>query len=115
MFKRTKLAATATALILVTSPGLARATVIDSYTTTENSRGTVYNISPNKKDGNLSSSSSSHDPGPEMESKGIPATPSLVGQLTCHVIFAPGKPIWNLEDWRPEVTFPGMVASACNP
>lgn len=40
-------------------------------------------------------------------------------QFLCHWQFAefgePGKASWNLEPWRPEVSFEEMVAAGCNP
>lgn len=42
-------------------------------------------------------------------------TPGMHDQLTCHVLGAPDKETWNLEPWRPDVGFLGVLAAACNP
>jgi hypothetical protein len=47
------------------------------------------------------------------------ATAGMREQFMCHWQYAefahPGKPSWNLEPWRPEVTADQMVAAGCNP
>lgn len=40
---------------------------------------------------------------------------SLSNQLKCHAVFAPRKPLWNLEAWRPDVGYADTVLHACNP
>jgi hypothetical protein len=40
---------------------------------------------------------------------------SLDNQLRCHAVFAPRKPLWNLESWRPDVGFVATVRRLCNP
>ena len=47
--------------------------------------------------------------------RGAPHRRSLYRQFRCHVIFAPDKPRWNLEDWRPFVSWPQMILTGCNP
>lgn len=42
-------------------------------------------------------------------------TDSLRNQLRCHAMFAPHKPVWNLEAWRPDVSYTSTVLHACNP
>jgi hypothetical protein len=42
-------------------------------------------------------------------------TDSLRNQLRCHAAFAPHKPAWNLEAWRPDVGYGSTVLHACNP
>ena len=45
--------------------------------------------------------------------------PGMREQFMCHWNFAefvePGKVSWNLEPWRPEVSYDKMVATRCNP
>ncbi len=45
--------------------------------------------------------------------------PGMYEQLACHWQFAelvePGKASWNLEPWRPEVSYEEMVTAGCNP
>nr|WP_090343557.1 DUF2599 domain-containing protein [Mycolicibacterium malmesburyense] len=45
--------------------------------------------------------------------------PGMKPQFLCHWEFAeyyqPGKTSWNLEPWRPEVTYDRMVETGCNP
>jgi len=45
--------------------------------------------------------------------------PGMREQFMCHWRYAelayPGKPSWNLEPWRPEVSEDEMVAAHCNP
>jgi hypothetical protein len=45
--------------------------------------------------------------------------PGMKPQFICHWEFAelhrPGKPSWNLEPWRPEVSYERMVQTGCNP
>lgn len=47
------------------------------------------------------------------------AIPGMQEQFLCHWNFAefaePGKVSWNLEPWRPEVSYEEMVAAGCNP
>ncbi len=47
------------------------------------------------------------------------AIPGMQEQFLCHWNFAefvePGKVSWNLEPWRPEVSYEEMVATRCNP
>lgn len=40
---------------------------------------------------------------------------SLLNQLKCHAVFAPTKPHWNLEAWRPDVGYTATVEAFCNP
>jgi len=40
---------------------------------------------------------------------------SLRTQLLCHADFAPRKPFWDLETWRPDVGFRQTVLQLCNP
>jgi hypothetical protein len=40
---------------------------------------------------------------------------SLLNQLRCHADFAPRKPLWDLEAWRPDVGYFKTVAAFCNP
>jgi hypothetical protein len=40
---------------------------------------------------------------------------SLRNQLRCHAEFAPHKPVWHLESWRPAVSYLSTVLHACNP
>jgi hypothetical protein len=42
-------------------------------------------------------------------------TESLRNQLRCHAAFAPDKPVWDLETWRPDVGYLSTVLHACNP
>jgi hypothetical protein len=42
-------------------------------------------------------------------------TDSLRKQLRCHASFAPHKPVWHLETWRPDVSYTSTVLHACNP
>jgi hypothetical protein len=44
-----------------------------------------------------------------------PNARSLRDQLRCHALFAPFKPDWNLEVERPAVSWPALIATACNP
>ena len=45
--------------------------------------------------------------------------PGMYEQFACHwqfaELFEPGKVSWNLEPWRPEVSYQDMVAAGCNP
>ena len=45
--------------------------------------------------------------------------PGMREQFMCHWNFAefvePGKVSWNLEPWRPEVSYEEMIANRCNP
>ncbi|WP_326548229.1 DUF2599 domain-containing protein [Mycolicibacterium sp. ND9-15] len=45
--------------------------------------------------------------------------PGMKPQFICHWEFAelnkPGKTSWNLEPWRPEVSYERMVQTGCNP
>jgi len=43
------------------------------------------------------------------------ARQSLDNQLRCHADFAPDKPFWDLESWRPNVGFSATVLALCNP
>jgi hypothetical protein len=47
------------------------------------------------------------------------AIPGMREQFLCHWNFAefvePGKVSWNLEPWRPEVSYEEMIATRCNP
>ena len=47
------------------------------------------------------------------------ALPGMREQFLCHWNFAefvePGKKSWNVEPWRPEVSYEEMVATRCNP
>lgn len=36
-------------------------------------------------------------------------------QYVCHVFFAPDKPVWYLEPWRPDVGYGQTVLAGCNP
>jgi hypothetical protein len=40
---------------------------------------------------------------------------SLTNQLRCHANFAPRKPTWDLETWRPNVGYVQTVLALCNP
>jgi hypothetical protein len=40
---------------------------------------------------------------------------SLLNQLRCHADFAPRKPLWDLEAWRPDVGYFTTVEALCNP
>jgi Protein of unknown function (DUF2599) len=40
---------------------------------------------------------------------------SLFEQFRCHAYFAPLKPSWNLEGWRPVVSPRRLVKALCNP
>jgi uncharacterized protein DUF2599 len=40
---------------------------------------------------------------------------SLLNQLRCHTEFAPYKPTWDLEAWRPNVGYLKTVEAECNP
>jgi hypothetical protein len=46
-------------------------------------------------------------------------TPGMRAQFVCHWQYAeraqPGKVSWNLEPWRPVVSYDDMVAAECNP
>ena len=43
----------------------------------------------------------------------------LKNQYVCHqvvvAVVSPGKPSWNLDEWRPDVSFPATVRARCNP
>lgn len=45
--------------------------------------------------------------------------PGMKPQFICHWEFAelysPGKTSWNLEPWRPQVSYEQMVQTGCNP
>ncbi|MBX7434841.1 DUF2599 domain-containing protein [Mycobacterium sp. Y57] len=47
------------------------------------------------------------------------AIPGMRDQFFCHWQFAelvePGKVSWNLEPWRPEVSYQELVGAHCNP
>ena len=43
------------------------------------------------------------------------ATKTLRDQLRCHAVFAGFKRDWNLESYRPVVSWPDLIATACNP
>lgn len=115
MSTRTRFAAVLVAASVAAAPAVAQARMVDSHTTTDHAQGTVHNVRPTDRTREMGLSALSSDPGPGMETEGIPATPSLVGQWVCHSVFAPDKETWNLEDWRPAVGFPEMVSSRCNP
>lgn len=36
-------------------------------------------------------------------------------QYVCHLQFAPTKSTWNLDEWRPNVSYPDTVLKLCNP
>jgi len=40
---------------------------------------------------------------------------SMRKQFRCHALGAPHKATWNLEPWRPNVSFAEFVAARCNP
>jgi hypothetical protein len=40
---------------------------------------------------------------------------ALYQQFRCHTLFAPAKPSWNLESWRPHVSQRRLIESLCNP
>lgn len=46
-------------------------------------------------------------------------TPGMWEQFDCHWTWArllePGKPTWNIEPWRPDVSPERMLAEGCNP
>lgn len=41
--------------------------------------------------------------------------PGMYDQLKCHYDFAPFKVPWNLDTWRPDVSYSDTVAALCNP
>lgn len=108
-------AAAAVAAAIATAPLTSQAEVIDSYTTTDHSKGKIYRIHPTDEARTTGSSALTADPGPELESKGIQPTGSLIQQLTCHMAFASSKPVWSLESWRPEVSMSSLILHGCNP
>ena len=103
-----------TALALALAPA-AGAGVIESVDSTADTRGTTYHVTPTDAGRSMGSSGRSHDPRPEMTEHGVPTTQTLVRQLVCHIVFAGGKPVWNLEDWRPVVSDQQMINTTCNP
>ncbi|AGF71982.1 DUF2599 domain-containing protein [Corynebacterium halotolerans] len=111
----TTFAAAAVAAAVTTAPLIAQAEVIDSYTTADNTKGRVYHIHPTDQARTTGSSALTANPGPELESKGIQPTASLVQQLNCHMAFAGNKPVWNIESWRPEVSVFSLILHGCNP
>ena len=46
---------------------------------------------------------------------GTEPSPTLRAQLRCHAYFAGFKREWNLEAARPHVSWPVLIATACNP
>lgn len=42
-------------------------------------------------------------------------SPGMAAQLTCHIVFAPGKDAWHLEPWRPVVDAGELLRTRCNP
>jgi hypothetical protein len=40
---------------------------------------------------------------------------SLTKQLRCHAEFAPTKTTWDLEQWRPDVSYDDFIGAFCNP
>lgn len=46
-------------------------------------------------------------------------TPSMRDQMYCHIdvvrLRAPNKTSWNLDTWRPNVSYAKMLAEQCNP
>lgn len=103
-----------TALTVMLAP-VAGAGVIESVDSTTNTRGTTWHVTPTDEGRSMGSSGRSYDPRPEMATHGVPATQTLVRQLVCHIVFAGGKPTWNLEDWRPVVSDQQMINTQCNP
>lgn len=49
----------------------------------------------------------------------MPHTSSMRDQLYCHIDFVrlryPRKKSWNLDTWRPNVSYKTMIAKRCNP
>lgn len=41
--------------------------------------------------------------------------PGMAEQFECHLQFATGKQRYNLEPWRPAVSYPQTVLAGCNP
>jgi uncharacterized protein DUF2599 len=39
----------------------------------------------------------------------------LYDQFACHHQFAQGNPVWHLEDWRQDGSYPWTVWWECNP
>jgi len=44
-----------------------------------------------------------------------PSPGSLLEQLRCHADFAADKPTWDLEAWRPQVSWLQEILDLCNP
>ena len=103
-----------TALTLAFAPA-AGAGVIESVDESTDSRGVTYHVTPTVEGRGMGSSGRSYDPRPEMTTHGVPTTQTLVRQLVCHIVFAGGKTVWNLEDWRPVVSDQQMISTQCNP
>jgi hypothetical protein len=40
---------------------------------------------------------------------------SLTKQMRCHAEFAQTKDRWDLEQWRPDISYDGFIAAFCNP
>lgn len=52
----------------------------------------------------------------EAKTKGVPATNKMQDQLYCHIDgFAFFKSSWNLDTWRPDVSYAATLAAGCNP
>ena len=96
-------------------PGL-----IDHVTWTSDGKGRVLRVYPS------GAGRSSADPGARASAwlevlRAAPGadSPSMREQFFCHWDFArvvePDKPSWNLEAWRPEVSYAVMTQAACNP
>lgn len=101
---------------LALSPAIAHADIIDQVTYDDTTQGRVWNVIPTEEGRSMGSSALSSDPTDEMVGHGIiPATKSLADQLICHVVFAPGKTVWELEDWHADVGLSSTVLSGCNP
>lgn len=113
---RTKIAVIATSMVLAfPTVASAQSSVIEGVTPVENADGTQYQVEPTLSGGRVGSSALSSSPAGELEQNGVPASESIINQLVCHVIFAPFKTTWNLEDYRPNVTWPALISSRCNP
>lgn len=117
MKSRSTIAAIALAASMILTPTMANAqsSVVEDVTVVDNPQGPVYQVEPTLSGGRIGSSALSSDPSAELEDNGVPATRSIVNQFICHVIFAPIKSTWNLESWRPVVSFSSMINTRCNP
>jgi hypothetical protein len=53
--------------------------------------------------------------GPESLSLAASQRQALTRQLRCHAEFAATKPRWDLEAWRPDVSYAHTILALCNP